>query len=312
MPQLIEIEGSLARVISREVVFESQLKDMMPFIENRPPITLPIIPSRTRVVHWDATDTAKQTLELLIELEPSLRTLTMQPDPWGRGAAGGNKTHKVTLPWTLFHFKMFTTNPTSTSWTFEDYRCFFSKERITDLEQDIIPALLPNVFEDGRICFGNTGADAHQTVSDRVDQIVNEWYVSNFNNIGHTRPHYLPWGSATFAKWEKETKRSPFAWKDFPEWDPETPEGRNHHHYQVKDVFKSTLTRTGQIRTEGSIPDLPIIPTFGRAEEWLLALDDNQRFRLRQALANVEADRPEAFVAAAEVVDDEDAAEEPF
>ena len=43
------------------------------------------------------------------------------------------------------------------------------------------PGTRPNVYGDGRICFGSTGANMDQSLSQRLQQTVNEFYVSDFN-----------------------------------------------------------------------------------------------------------------------------------
>lgn len=288
MPRTIEIEGALVRIVDRKIVREATLADIMPFIETREAITMPVLPVGTRAVHWNPVDPTHQYLEVIVEVEPKVRTLTMQADAWRRAGADGNKTHRVSLPYTLFHFKMQTNDPTGNKWRFDDYRCFFAPEPFTNLDHEVIPALLPNVFEDGRICFGDTGTDAEQTIANRINAIVNEWYVSNFNNIGHTREHYLPWNSPDFDKWVRESALNQFCWKHFPEFDITTPEAANHRRYKVKDLFKQELTRTTVQRLEGSIPELPIALTFGRAEEWLQSLNATQRDRLRTAFTMIE------------------------
>lgn len=291
MPQFVEIEGDIARIVRRDIVRQVRLADLLPNIERRPPITLPILPTRTRVVHWDPSNIDNQMLHIITELEPSVRTITIQDD---RGLQRG--AHRIAVPYTVFHFSLNTTDPNSNVWSFTDYQCFFSPKPIGTLDDTVIPALLPNVFEDGRICFGNTGTAGNQPLAARIDEVMNNWYLSNFNNIGHVRGHYLPWNSRTFDKWVDETANNPRCWTTFPEWNPDSPEGQYQTHMSIKDILAQTrLTRTDEIRVAGAIPALNIAPTFGMSEQWLQALTPTQRTRLLRAMQNLAAENTPGF-----------------
>lgn len=294
MPQIIEIEGDLVRVIEKTLRTETRLQDLLPHIETRVPVSLPIMPrNRTPIVHFDPRDTANMKLDIVMELPPSVRTINVNR----------HEAHRIALPWTIFYFRARARdgNPNTLNWTFDEWACFHSQTQITSPTQVVIPAMLPNVFSDGRICFGTTGVDANQPLHDRLDEIVNTWYITNFNNIGHVRPGYMPWGGAggDYAKWVEETDRNPNCWRDWPEWDPATPEGAAQTHKTITEYMEAEMERVTPIRLDGAIPDLPLALTFGRSEEWLRGITANQRIRLRTAIELLRTDEPDLFIAEA-------------
>jgi hypothetical protein len=307
MTQEITIQGGLAVIREVTVLQQVALRDVMPHIENRVPNTTPILPADTLVSHWDPTDQNIQTLDLLIQLPPKVRTLT---DHRTRAVARPTQTtHRVSLPWTLFHFKMTTSNPETNVWDFAEYRVFHSPEEITNLDQEVLPAFVPNVYKDGRICWGNTGTGRGTSMATRVNEIVNGYYLSSFDSSHHVRDFYLPYGAApaNWAPWVTKTEEDPSCWRTFPEWDRTTTEGalQLDRWRTIKSLFSDALTRTEPLQVRGTIPELPFAPTFGRAEEWARNLDATQRFRLLTALQNIQADNP------ADIVEPEED-EEPF
>ena len=284
MAEIIEIENGLVRRKRVDVIAEQRLEDILPFMERRMPVTAVGLPDNLIAIHYDEQDPNDKKMEVLIELPPKVRTIPL-------ARTGVNHHPTIALPWTIFHFAMQThaEGTRGTDWIFNYYRCFFAKESGQNLDQYVIPALLPNVFESGEICFGNTVHGQPATLGARINQIVNEWYLSNFNNVGHVRPHYLPWGERTFDRWEKETETNPNCWQNWPEWDLTDT---TQEHLRLRDIFAPNADFKGPIILPDGIPDIPVAPTFGMAEEWLRALEPHQRWRLRVALENIAAEAP--------------------
>lgn len=295
MTQIIEIEGDLVRVVERNVRSQANLADVLPHIETRIPISMPIMPrNRTPIVRFDPRDPTNMRLDMFMELPPGVRTIQVNR----------HEQVRIALPWTVFYFRITANdgNPQTQNWAFNEWACFHSKDQLVSLDQKLIPAMLPNVFGDGRICYGTTAVDANQPLHDRLDELVNSWYISNFNNIGHVRGSYMPWGSAggDYTKWVDETNRSASCWRTWPEWDETTPEGANQQHLTPLEIIDVEMERTTPIRLEGAIPDLPLALTFGRADEWLRGLTNNQRLRLHNALATLQREGPDLFTPGAD------------
>lgn len=292
----IEIVGGMIRTMTRDVISEAPLDAALPFMENRVPVITPLLPvNPVRAMIYDESDPTKKRLELLVQSDPITRVLDYdQADPLIEA--------RVALPYTAWYFNLTTTadKPRGQDWamSLENIRVYWSQERITDLNQWVIPAVLPNVYIDGKICFWQTAVRADQPLSDRIDQIINDFYLTRFTNH-HVRTREWPWARKTYKRWARETIANPLCWKDFPEWDRQNIDPlANTQHYQLKSLFTTPMPRDVPIVLADGIPPLQFTPTFGRAEEWARDnLDATQRFRLKVALANLEAEDPTLFVA---------------
>lgn len=289
MEEIIEIQGDLVRTIRREIINEVDLKDIAPHMETRAPLTLTALPRNSvRHLHWDESNPAMTDAQFLIELPPRVRTIDYDnADP--------TVPCVVALPYTIFNFIISTRtpNPQGQDWSLDNLRVYWARESAQNLDQHVIPALLPNIYADATVCWGNTGINAAQPLADRIDEIVNTFYLSTFTDHG-VRDREWPWNRRTYKRWARETAADNQAWKTFPEWDLADT---NVEHVRLRDLFTHATGHATPTLTD-NIPTFPEIPTFGRAEEWLREqLDPIQRFRLRAALANVEADDPTTFVA---------------
>jgi hypothetical protein len=277
MSTRIEIQGNLVSVIESSVLYAIPLEDWMPQIEARKAITVPVLPTGTRSVWWDPTITTQQKLGVLIEQQPQIINMSLQ-----------GTIKRLSLPWVRWVFYCETGNPQDNlSWTLRDYRVFFSKNKFTDrTTRDMIPALLPNVYEDGRICFGSTGADANQTISDRLDQTTAEFWASEFNRDLNIR---RPMGASSYRRWERMTTNDPTGWMQWADLDVDA----GYWSFYSFDGIISSLANhdTGRFDPMFSPDEIPYIPlnaSFGRAAEWLNGLDRVQRERLRRAIAQID------------------------
>lgn len=291
--EVIEIQGDLIRRIQRTVVQESNLKDIIPFMENRVPVTLPALPRHpVRAVHWDESGEPNKTLDMLIEVPPGVRTLDWEDE--------SGVTCRVAIPWTVFHInaKSQASAPRGEDWNLEEIRIFWAQEQIGgDLNQYVIPALLPNVYENGDICFGSTGTTPFQPLPDRIDNIINDFYMTAFNADLTLR---FPWTPTSCETWVAKTAESRTCWRDFPEWD------LSHsgvEHFQLKDLFTHELDRSTPRTLGNDIPPLTFLPTFGRTREWLEGLTNAQRLRLNAEITGLLADSPDLFALPPEPTD---------
>ena len=290
MTTLIEIEGTLARIVERNVIRSAALEDFLPLLENRPPTTIANLPRGTVAIHQDLS-TSPERMAVLIEMRPQIRVLHDKP-----GYGADVRDYRVALPYTFFYFTMQRITGVET-WDLAEQCAFHSRHQYSGLDMPLIPALLPNVYSDGRICFGNTGNNPQQPLHERIDEIVNGFYQSNFDSSHHIRDHAYPFGGQSFKRWVTKTEANPNCWQEFPEWDPTSDKGMNHQQVTVREVLATRFPpRTDAIALNDAIPELYFAPTFGRAEEWALGLNNTQRFRLLRALENIQAEDPEAVI----------------
>lgn len=289
MTQRLIIEGDLVTVVEEQVLSRARLADVLPLIENRPPITL-LHPRTAIFTYWNEQNPQAKTAKFLCELPPGIRSIVKL-----------GRRYRLAMPWTYFIFSFRTSgNVTSGgNWSMEDHRVFHAPERVNDYQSRLWSAFLPNVYDNANICFGSTGVPTDQSLQNRVDQLVNEWYLTEFNNdvIGG-RSHPLPFNAAFptpgFRPWVDATaEHGAAAWRDFPEWN--AAPGTIASWTVAEALQQPDMTRTLPTITE-RIPELTMPATFGRTEQWLReSLTPLQRGRLRIAMQNVAQDEPETF-----------------
>ena len=301
MTQIIEIEGDLARRVSREVIQEMPLADILPFIENRPPITM-FHPRSAIFTYWNESDPRNKQVKYLCELPPGIRSIVKS-----------GRRYRLAIPWTYFVFG-FTMGAAGdindgANWQMVDYLVFHSRDRFEGPEHRLWTAFLPNVYEDGRICFGTTGVPTRQSLMNRVDQMVNEWYLTQFNNDVHgSRTHPLPFNGRLpngWALWVNATRDHGLqAIQQMPEWDVTD---QSIPSWTVSEILTGMGARPSMIAfpqervqigtVTDAVPAIQMPWTFGRIEEWYAQLDPVQRFRVRTAANNYVTENPAAVQA---------------
>ena len=305
MVQRIEIEGELVRVIHVDVVQSARLEDVLPHIENRPPISM-FHPRSAIYTHWNESNPANKQVKYLLELPPGIRSIIKS-----------GYRYRIALPWTYFVFSFTTASDVNygPNWQIIDYFVFHARDRVRDMESRLWSAFLPNVYEDGRICFGSTSPPIDQPLADRVDQYVNDWYQTQFNNDVHgSRLHPLPYGGRLPNGWNlwvtATTERGASSYLDWPEWNQTQeedgapsftvaqalgiiPDPNTRHAYHMPIVPNRPAIAT----VADAIPPIQFPMTFGRSEEWLRTLEPTQRHRLHQALNLIIAETPDAVQA---------------
>jgi len=290
VPEYLEIEGDLVRRVQREVIAENRLEDLLPHLERRVPVITPTLPDGAKAVYYSEDNPANKIFEVLVEMAPRVRTL-----PIGRRDAELHPT--VALPYTIFHFRLHTGAEATRidSWAFDIYHAYHARESADNLDQEVVAAMLPNVFAEGNICFGDTARPpATRSMAKRINQIVNDFYISDFSPTGHHRPHHLPWGSNDFTRWVEESRNNRQCWQNWPEWDNTTEEYRRQRHYILRDRFATGFEKV-EIIPEDGIPELPMRMTFGQANEWLQTLENHQRSRLLQEMQVLQTEAPALF-----------------
>lgn len=258
MTIIIEIEGGLVNVVERVVTASIPIGEWLPHIEKRNPIHVPTLPPGTRAMSWDPRDPNDQILSVLIELQPSIIQMDYQGD-----------IRTLSVPYTRFFFEARTSNAQDNMlWSLTNYRIFWAKTEYEDPDKkDMIAALLPNVYEDGRICFGSTGADVNQTLAKRLSQTVNEFYASQFNNDLAIR---RPQGARGWRQWERMTQNDPTGWM---EWSDLDPSQGIHMMRSYNNLIQQTATqgigRFEPMVAANPIPEVPIGASFGRVQQWI-------------------------------------------
>lgn len=285
MPEQIIIEGDLVRVITTETVSEARLQDLLPHIESRPPITVGLLPKSAVIFYWDESNPKAKRAAFLCEMTPGVRS-----------ANYNGKLYPVSLPWTYFLFDFETAgNPTDghTLWTHTNSRVYWAQEQVRSMDSEVGMALVPNCDTTGGICYGSTAVDANLPLGVRVDRLVDEFYRSQFtHDSGTGSPWSSETSSASWDRWVKETALDAQAWTKFPEWDRKRG-GYAINKRPLRQVLTERHNRFEPIQLTGTIPPLIEPMTFGRVEEWLQGVREEDITKLEVAINNRKADAAE-------------------
>jgi len=282
--ETLEIEGELATIKQTTIVRQMPLKDLMPHLVQKVPVTVPLLPRSAVFVHWDESNPQRQVLYILAEMPPGVRTITKKMRATDSGAE--HRRYRLAYPWSYFWFVA--VKEGTRAFALTDYRAFHAPKKFESLTDDLFVAFVPNVYrQNGSICFGSAGVNPNQSIADQIDWLVNNWYGTTFNS-DLDGEIVFPFGGSSFKPWVDATVASANCWKDFPEW----TNGR-----RIKFTVQSLLgdanqPRVTEIRAEWAIPEITTPFTFGRAEEWLRSFRAVDRGRLKIALDNMVADDP--------------------
>lgn len=300
MVQHLEIQGELVQVVERQVVRQIKLQDLMPHMVKELPVTLPVLPRTAVFVHYDPTNPTAKRINFLCEVPAGIRTITKE------NKTGGNKRrYKLAFPWTYFWITAVSQGTKLDSFVIDNYKALHSRNRFTKVEgSEFYVAFLPNIYSvSGEICFGSTGAPVG-SLADQVDDIVNNFYLTEFNDHLDRTDMVWPYGGSNFKNWVEATEvKGAAAYKTFPEWD----NGARTKFTMADLIGTSSKLRTERIEGSVVIPEIPSPMTFGRAEEWFKNLSKQDRGRLKIAMENLVEDDPDAIEmpqAVAEVADD--------
>lgn len=287
MPTFIEIENDVARVVERTIISQSSLASLLPNLERRVPVATPLLPKNTVLAFWDESSPALKTLKVVCEVDPRVRTITYN-----------SRSYRVAVPYIYFVFwASHNQGAADTEWSLDDYRVYARPRPLTGWSDPLWRAPLPNLFNDDRICFGSTAPNAAQTIANRLQHIINEFWVTPFNSDLGTN---LPRGFDNFRTWERASTES----NDFTSWEHFDSGYSRGTVASILDV--EYASRTVPVSLDNSIPEIPIRPTFGSAAEWLLGLTDVQRSRLIRAMEIVQTENPIDADAVLEEVDEEE------
>lgn len=250
----LEIQNDRVRKIQRTVIEDVPLSALYPHLETRVPVFLPTLPRSAVAVNWDETNVQRKTFQVLCELPPAVRNIIKV-----------NRRYRLAFPWTYFLFTVVGSSDSQDArgWEITENRVFHARNRYVNIDSEVITARTPNVYRDGRICFGSTGVDAFQPLADRLDQLVNEWYETRFNN-DLNQYFQIPNGDTTLRNWVAASATNPGCWMDWSDW--ETAEK-----WRVRDLMTQVLPdrRDIVLEVQDRIPDMQMPFTLGRAEEWI-------------------------------------------
>lgn len=214
MPQRIVIEGDVVRVIEETEVRVAALKDLMPHLERRLPVSVGPLPLGTLFLSYDKDG---KRFSIAIERPPILQTIRVHYKT-NNGARDdttrdrdnlGNASFTLPLPYSIWTFAGKIDNNNYLSVDSGSY--WWSPRHIAAPEDELYAAIMPNIFAGGDICWGGTGATGNGF--DRLGTLVNEFLTTEFND--HLAPRFPP-PYQSYTEWEAAGKVDPNCWRN---WD---------------------------------------------------------------------------------------------
>lgn len=272
------IEDDVVRQERIEVIRTLPLEAVANRLVVKAPATFPLLPASapTRFLAYDENTGLGY---IILEKQPRKHTIQVRhysgnyPDDEERADENGIARFDVLLPYHYFGFA-FRKRANQTAFTVYDGQLFFRKTPYTETDTLLWPAATPNVDDAGGICWGAT-VHPHPTMAEHIDAMVNEFFVSVFNeDLGH----FTPFGHS-LTEWEENSE--PFgAWMDWPYWDNVAPRTLD----QVIADFGDGLPRERDMYTLNpafvELPEMPENFSVARAVEWLNGLRPEQRHRI--------------------------------
>lgn len=291
MTEILEIENGLVRRVTRQTSDAVPLAEILPHLQST---TQDITLFHPRSAIFTARRTVRNSTEMSFFCElPAGRRNIRKID----------RTYDLSMPWTYFLFTL--TSPTPDNligWQLINRRVFHAPQRVMDQNARVWAAFLPNVDDMANICFGTTGVNTELPLPQRIDKMVDDWYLTEFNNDMHAgRVHPLPFNAPLPNGWrlwvEATREHGGSAFLRFPEWaaNPARP-SESGPNWLVSDLLSTRTERPAVATVIDAIPPIPEGATFGRTEEFVAnVLDPVGRLRLEVALANHRAEHPEDF-----------------
>lgn len=299
MPDRIIIEGSLIRHERSTLIAEAPLDSLSDYLVRRISTTFPVMPSHP--VRYMSFDGDESKGLLLVEQAPGLRRIRMnhigsEHSDAARQNEEGIGIWRVWFPWQYFAFP-FTANinheGAPANFVLRRTSLFWRRERYSSPDDTLHPAPIPNIYADGRICWGNTQA-TNTSLADRIDDYINNFTATTFNSeLGHASPF-----SGSLTDWEENSPADdPTCWANWPIWN-------TLRSVTVTDITDGPLPPIAELNpTAVEVPDLPSAFSIARAREWLDGLAPGARQRIVAAVSQLDNEDRELATAAA--IDDD-------
>lgn len=299
MTGFLRITGGLVEQVDERILRTGTLTELLPHLETRSRQQM-FLPRSAIATDYDPTNPETHNILFLCELPFGIKRIRKL-----------DRRYAVAMPWTyfLFGFNRGSRSRHDSDWMLTTRMVFHSPEQINNMDQRLWVAFLPNVDEHANICFGSTGVDPGLPLHRRVDALVNEWYLTEFNHDllsgrQHPFPHWNehPNIAQCFRRWVAETaEHGPTTFLNWPEFAPGSTLAT---HRTVAEWLLTTPTRPNEvvpIHVTDALPTFQMPATYGRMEQFFTDMPPDMRHRALVALQNMQADNAEA-VAPAPVV----------
>lgn len=278
------IEGNLA---VRETITRSEavpLDDMLENLTAYQPLELYPTPHNMRSLSVKPRPNMQLQAQILIGHDPMTRRITHKNCP-ASSVRRDPKSYQLHFPYGLFWFALHgnkLNGPTGESivWNPQGWGYVWMKEPFRNLDQECFTPMMPNIFGDSRICFGANSVNGSLPVGSFIDESINTFWTSEFNQDLDIRWPYdtlEDWEAASANDWQNwnllhgETLAKKFGrFEEDMQWDKPVPSS-----------------------TEDTIQPLPMYHTFDNIETWISALLPQHRERLLATIDMIREDTDE-------------------
>jgi len=268
------VEGNLA---IRETVTRTEGVPLDKMLENLTayqPLEILPTPRNMRSIKVSPRPGMQLRAQVIVGHDPTKRRITHKMCP-----ASSNrrlpKSYLLQFPYGLFWFALLGNRLPGLEgdtivWTPQGWGYIWMKEPFNNLNQLGWAARMPNMYGDSRICFGANSINGSLPLGSYIDQSVNTFWTSEFNQDLENR-----WPYDTMKQWEDAPDGD---WENWAVWS-------NGLGKPVRDMMKrfdEDMDWTDPVADSVSlpIPPLPMSATFDNLDRWIAELTPENRARL--------------------------------
>lgn len=294
MPQQIIIEDGRVFVYDRRPLGDAPIEAVKDLLLT--PQAL-FIPNTPRSMAAMSLRPSNETSQILTEIKPGLTTMRFawyssedgesseEMYEWfEQNATDDNPdyeseaTARVYMPYTYLLWGLGNVDNWDNAhihWT----RAYWRPTRLTQTDQRLWPAILPNIASDGDVCWGSVHASQSRGFA-QIDELTNGFYTSQRFNADYG--WNIPPKYRTYGEWAEDPAPVPFA--DWALW--------NSPHVELADVMGQVADQLNIVNPQVWNPP-PTVASRAAIRHWFSSLDPNAQRRIRLALPPLPAETSE-------------------
>jgi hypothetical protein len=238
------------------------------------PLDISPAPQNLRAMSISPRPNMQLRAQVLVGHDPMTRRITHKYCS-ARSNARSPQSYELQFPYGVFWFalhgnKLSGVEGDSIVWNPRGWGYVWMKEPYENLDQKCWVPQMPNIFGDSRICFGANSVQGTLPLGHFVDQSVNTFWTSEFNQ---DLENYFPYNSLT--EWADASEHDWRNWATFDDQHGQPLSDKFSRFTEDMQWLDSVPSNTGE-----SIPPLPSYPTFDNLERWMDELTNEQQARV--------------------------------
>jgi len=268
------VEGNLA---IRETVTRTEGVPLDKMLENLTayqPLEILPTPHNMRSIKVTPRRNMELQAQVIVGHDPTKRRITHKMCP-----ASSNrrlpKSYLLQFPYGLFWFALHGNRlpgleGDSIVWSPQGWGYIWMKEPFHSLKQIGWSPRMPNMFGDSRICFGANSINGSLPLGAYIDQSVNTFWTSEFNQDLENR-----WPYNSMKEWEDAPDRD---WEQWVMW--ENGQGKSLDDLMKRFTEDMDWAAPVTDNVSDTIPELPMNLTYDNLDRWISQLSTENRNRL--------------------------------